>query len=386
MVDSIEDVQTKMTPSIEDVRASIPIATEWIYLNHGQMGPIPKEVTQTISKRLSDIQRNGFIPLNHSRSIWRRISSVLGREYGAKSTSNVVFSPDFEDMTSKLVRHFVRRSQNILVVAPNPDQDRHWLGCEERGLDIRRLNQAASGSLKTQCEELIDGNTALVVASAVNPKSGSPTDIADIAALKDEKRKFKLLVEASLGVGWLPMRIGEGGVDILTFDCNHWLLGLPGLRVVISDLIADRTSSHRQSPMNSTLIGDPDIAEKSLYRFSSSLDIPALSLYGSLTFLGRFGFEDAKNRILALSAQIRSGLREIGWTVEEGAEPSAIVAAEHPSIDAETIRDHLFARNIQVGVVAGKLWFAPHIYNLEEEIDTLLRVLDEMGDGEEAIT
>jgi len=82
--------------------------------------------------------------------------------------------------------------------------------------------------------------------------------------------------------------------------------------------------------------------------------------------------------LLSLNEYISRKLAERGYVVSSAGsedERSAIVVCQHPERSAEEICERLKIRNIIVSARLGKLRIAPHFYNSQGDVDTLIDAL-----------
>ncbi len=104
-------------------------------------------------------------------------------------------------------------------------------------------------------------------------------------------------------------------------------------------------------------------------------------LEAALKFLHDIGFFAVRERIFELSALLSKGLNKIGFNVFSDKFPNyqtGIVVCEKPGVNPNVIMTHLKANKIVAAERLGRVRFSPHVYNSPEQIDEVVRVLEQI--------
>jgi selenocysteine lyase/cysteine desulfurase len=98
----------------------------------------------------------------------------------------------------------------------------------------------------------------------------------------------------------------------------------------------------------------------------------------SIDLLLTAGPSRIEQHLLSLSAYICQRLTERGYQVcnsGKAEERSAIVVCQHPERSAEEICENIKERNIIISSRLGRLRIAPHFYNSQDDVDTMMDAL-----------
>ena len=216
--------------------------------------------------------------------------------------------------------------------------------------------------------EAIDGDTALVVTSAVQSRDGR---LADLDALSDAAAHHgvRTFIDATQACGWLPLDASR--FDYVVCGGYKWLLGPRG-----TSFFASRAEARERLLPTAPGWYAAEVPMENLYggplRLASdarALDIsPAWHCWvgqaPSLALLEQVGVDAIHAHDLALAARFRSGL---------GLEPgdSAIVSLDLP----EAAADRLSAARVTAAGRGGLMRFSFHLFNTEADVDRALEVL-----------
>jgi selenocysteine lyase/cysteine desulfurase len=88
-----------------------------------------------------------------------------------------------------------------------------------------------------------------------------------------------------------------------------------------------------------------------------------------------------RERIFELSAQLSKGLTNIGFNVYSDQfpdYPTGIVVCEKPGVGSDAIMTHLKKNKIVAAERLGRVRFSPHVYISPEQIDEVVRVLEQV--------
>jgi selenocysteine lyase/cysteine desulfurase len=215
--------------------------------------------------------------------------------------------------------------------------------------------------------EAIDGETDVVVVSAVQSSSGEVARLADIAAAARHHGALSV-VDATHAVGWLPLDATE--FDALACAAYKWLLCPRGTAFMYLDPgLAERVVPSQagwfatEDPIDA-VYGPPLRLAADARRFDTS---PAwFSWVGTapaLELIDEIGVERIHAHDVALANRFRAGL---------GLEPgdSAIVTT-----DVAGARERLERAGIMAAVKLGRVRASFHLYNTEADVDAALTAL-----------
>jgi cysteine desulfurase / selenocysteine lyase len=192
------------------------------------------------------------------------------------------------------------------------------------------------------------------------------------------------VVDGSQGVGLLNLDVHAAGIHYMAFSAWKWLLGPLGLGV----LYISRDHLESLQPIFKGTESVPQDNEYLPYKhtWKPSADRFVVStgsmtdwvyLDASLAFLEGIGFDRVRERIQSLAKRLSDGLRDAGFQIASDAwgEGAGIVAASRRGLDSAAAVKTLKARNIIAAERLGRIRFAPHVYNSEKQIDTVVEAL-----------
>lgn len=215
--------------------------------------------------------------------------------------------------------------------------------------------------------DAVDEHTDVVAVSAVQSLTG---ELAGLEAVIDSASAHGALVvvDATQACGWLP--IDAGRIDVLACSAYKWLCSARGTAFMsVRPEVRERLTPHAagwyagEDPYTS-YYGAPLRLGGGARRFDVS---PAWFSWAStaptLELLLEIGVDAIHEHNLRLANRFRAGL---GLPPDD----SAIVSAELP--DAE---ERLRGTRVMAAARAGLLRTSWHVYNSEDDVDELLRLL-----------
>ncbi len=235
-----------------------------------------------------------------------------------------------------------------------------FLAQEHRGVSVR---YAATSDLA----DAIDGQTDVVVCSAVQMATG---EVADLDAVADAARHQGALtvVDATQAVGWLPFDADR--FDMVVVAGYKWLLTLRGTAYMtvraslLEKIVPVGAGWYAGDVPFETYFGPPLRLSSTARRLDTS---PAWHSWivaaQSLAVLEHVGIDAIRAHDVRLANRFREGL---------GLEPSdsAIVFC-----DVEGAADRLERADIRAAVRGGRLRTSWHVYNTVADVDRTLDVL-----------
>ena len=165
--------------------------------------------------------------------------------------------------------------------------------------------------------------------------------------------------------------------------CSHkWMLGLLG----IGFLFVDRSLLPRLRPV---LVGWHSVEDPFAFdgtRFDLRTDAVKLEeaaptfpmVYGlgaAVDMLHEAGVANIAAHITALIDRAADALEAIGCEVSPPPGHRAGILMIKPAADVDALAEACVERNIAVSVRRGRLRLSPHLYNNEDDIDTLIDLL-----------
>ncbi|MDX1438656.1 MAG: aminotransferase class V-fold PLP-dependent enzyme [Rubricoccaceae bacterium] len=357
-----------------------------VYLDHASTGPLSSRVREAIAAHLE--QRHRTNPNNFEKLIQiiergrRRVAELLGCSVG-----RVEYAPNTSSGLNVLALGYPWKKGDRIAVpsCEFPANVQPWLGLRERHGVIVDFIPAQDGtfSLEDVAQTLLP-DTRLVSISWVQFLSGFRCDLHALAELVHGNNVL-LAVDAIQGLGALRLNVEDVGIDFLACGGQKWLLATQGSAFVyVSDSLQDRLLPVRgwqNGPVDWDDFGaftDTLHPDATRFRTGTLNSIGCVALDAALSLYLETGPAEIEQQVLRNADKLAEGMTELGFQRFGSQRPehsSGIVTFDVPSPKA--FLRFLWARNIRASVRNQKLRFAPHAYNTDREIDTVLEACSE---------
>jgi len=374
-----------MPIDIDRIRAEFPVTRKWIYMNHAGVSPISQPVYRAMNGLLRNVASNGMADSDTWDEVYSRTRRLAARLIGARSSEMAFVKNTTEGILFVANGLRWRRGDNVVIADREfPANVYPWLNLAAQGVETRRVAEVDGRIPQDALFEAVDARTRVLSISSVAFASGFRHDLAAIGAFC-KARGVLFFVDAIQSLGALRMNAVEAGVDFLSADAHKWLLGPEGAGIFYCSRRAMKhlriVSLGWTSVMNPRdyLSYDPTPLPDAR-RFESGT-LNTVGIYGlkaCFELIHRTGMDDIEARVLMLTDQLASGLKEKGYEVissRRPAEKSGIVTFRHARIAPEDLYQKLCAAGVLGAVRGGGLRLSPHLYNTEEEVDRVLDIL-----------
>ncbi|REJ65480.1 MAG: aminotransferase class V-fold PLP-dependent enzyme [Planctomycetota bacterium] len=367
------------------LRAAMPVAQKWIYLDHAGVAPISAPARDAVLEWADETTFDGA----SNWSKWDR-----GVQQARRTAATMVGSSADEIALVKNTTAGIcvvaegypwREGDNIVVPANEfPSNLYPWMILEERGVETRRVPVDGGRLDVDRMAAACDERTRIVSASWISYSSGWRNDVATLAQMAHDKGALFFL-DAIQGLGIFPLDVEETGIDFLAADGHKWLLGPEGAGVLYVrrehlDLLAT-TGVGWNSVVHAREFGKIDLDLKpNVERFEGGTQnqVGFLGLGASLDLLVSLDIAAIAERILEITEFTCEKLREAGAEIACSREPgraSGIVSFTLPGVEVEGARNRMLAEGIVLSERGGRLRVSPHAYNTEEEMERVVETL-----------
>lgn len=261
-----------------------------------------------------------------------------------------------------------------------------WLALAGRGVRLRVIPDRGRHRFDLDdVEALLSPRTRAICVSLVNNLNGFRAPVAGIRELCDG-RDIWIACDAVQAMGALDLDVRALGADVVAAHGYKFLLSGFGNAVIFFSERARREL--RVTSVGSRNAGGetPDLLERGLAppedgtRFEVGVpNVPAvIGMGASLSMLLEVGTEVVEEHVLRLSARLTAGVRERGYQVvssEAPGERSGLVSVVSPRVPPAEVEARLREHHVACAVRDGRLRFACHLFNTEEEIDQAVAAL-----------
>jgi selenocysteine lyase/cysteine desulfurase len=366
-------------------RSLFPVTERWAYLNHAGVGPLAAPVVEAIHAAARVVAENGSVGVEDRLEAMEGVRAKAARLLGVPA-ADVAFVKNTTEGIG-FVASGLDFGPGDRVVVPDlefPSTLLPWVALEPLGVRVDRVAPEGPGRavlVERVAEALDRGPCRVVACSWVQFGRGWRADLAALAEVCHAHGAL-LCVDVIQGLGVLPARLAEWGVDFAAADAHKWLLGPEGIGVLY---VAERcldllrplepgwaSVAHRTEWENLDLVWAPDAR-----RFEGgSFNMTGIAALGTTAdLLLDAGVDRVWHHVDGLLERAAAGLADLGATVlsdRSGEGRSGILTFEVPGADHAAAARLLEAEGVVLSARGGGLRVSPHGYNTEAEIDTLL--------------
>ena len=365
------------------IRGEFPILAETAYLNACSQGALSHRVRAAYLEYLAGWDANGA-EWEHWVERAETARSAFARLLGA-TPAEIAVTTSVTQGVSGVVSALDLRARPRIVVSehefPTVGQIAH--AQELRGAEVVHVRAAADGSIPLEAfAEAIDERTALVCCTSLSYRTGHRHDIAGIARLAHDQGAL-VLADSYQAIGAIAFDAPALGVDFVTGGTVKYLLASAGLGFlyVRAGLVPGLL------PSQTGWFADEDIFQMDISDYSPAPDArrfdagtpPVPNIYAGvagMALVEEAGVGAIEAHVAGLTSHLIAGLDELGATVITPRDPvhrGPLVCVR--SRDVEALVAALAAERVVCSSRDGSLRVAPHLYNVEDDIDRLLACL-----------
>jgi len=366
------------------VRAEFPIFESATYLNSCSQGALSHRVRDAVEGWLAGWDENGAewdFWVERNEAFRAAVARLLHAE-----ADDVAVTTSVSQGVSGLVSALdLRGERNRIVISeyefPTIGQIAH--AQELRGAEVVHVLPVADGSIPAErFTEAIDERTALVCCTTLSYRSGHRHDVAAIAEAAHAAGAI-VLADSYQACGAVELDVRSLGADVVTGGTVKYLLGTAGLGFmwvtpeVREALVPTQTGWFADEDIFAMSIADYS-PHASARRFDAGTP-PVPSLYAGvagLSLVEEAGVPAIEAHVAGLVDRLLDGLDALGATVVTPRDPrrrGPLVCIR--ARDVGELVEALAADRIVVSSREDKLRVALHLYNVDQDVDTLLAAL-----------
>lgn len=371
--------------------AEFPWTADTIYLNNAAIGPIPERTRRAIDEFTAKRTAPHLLPD-------RDLQAIL--QQARESAARLVNAEPAEIALTANTSHGLNLAARALPLAPGDTvllSDREfpanvypWLRLEKQGIEVERAPCTAEGWPDEDylVERLNDPRVRVLAVSFVQFANGYRADLGRLGAACRANGTF-LVVDAIQGIGNTLLDVRETPVDVLACGGQKWLMSpwgsgflfvrrelVPALEPAVCGWMAFEGTDDftRLTDYSATL--RPDAR-----RFELAT-LPFQDLYGMSVSLGMLldlGLRDIERYTRACHEPVLQWADARGIRVvspRDQRHRSAILCIALPK-PADAFHAAKRAR-IVCSLREGAIRLSPHCYNMPEEMEKVVEVLDEV--------
>jgi selenocysteine lyase/cysteine desulfurase len=367
------------------VRSRFPIFEHTTYANSCSQGALSLDVRQAYEEYLAGWDEHGA-EWEHWVERAESARATFARVVGAE-TEEVAVTTSVSQAVSGLVSALpLKQGRDRIVISefefPTVGQIAH--AQELRGAEIVHVRPDPDGRIPLErFAEAIDERTALVCCTAISYRTGYRLDVAGVAELAHERGAL-CLADSYQAAGAVPLDVRALGIDFLTAGTVKYLLASAGLAF----MFVRRDLHARLLPTQTGWFADEDIFQMDISDYSPSASArrfdagtpPVPNIYAGIAgmaLIESVGVAAVEMHVRTLVARLLAGLVELGARIATplgDGEYGPLVCVV--STDPAALVEALAAERIVTSSRDANLRISLHLYNVEEDVDAILRVLE----------
>lgn len=371
--------------NLNDIRTLFPyIKNDIIYFNHAATGPFSTLLVNAINKILKEKSERNIDDFNSFKDVAVETKSIL-----ASMLNTVPERLAFTDNTTNGLNFLAQSIQwkkgdrILLNDIEFPANVYPFLNLKRIGVEVDFVK---SDNGKVTADMIIDAikpGTKLISVSYVQFLSGYRIDLEKIGKhCKDNNIIFS--VDAIQALGAVKLDVEKSNIDFLSCGTQKWLLGFQGLAFIYLNEKLQRKIIPANigwlSVNNAWNLLDYQIDLKTTADVFQGGTINALGVYAlnaSLKLFNDFNFNEVEKRVLENSKYFLTKLASIGINGlllnSNESELAGIVTfkIKDPDLVVKKLEQNKIICSQRVGMIR----FSPHFYNIFDEIDRVVDVL-----------
>lgn len=371
--------------NLNDIRTLFPyIKNDIIYFNHAATGPFSTLLVNAINKVLKEKSERNIDDFNSFKDVAVETKSIL-----ASMLNTVPERLAFTDNTTNGLNFLAQSIQwkkgdrILLNDIEFPANVYPFLNLKRIGVEVDFVK---SDNGKVTADMIIDAikpGTKLISVSYVQFLSGYRIDLEKIGKhCKDNDIIFS--VDAIQALGAVKLDVEKSNIDFLSCGTQKWLLGFQGLAFIYLNEKLQRKIIPANigwlSVNNAWNLLDYQIDLKTTADVFQGGTINALgvcALNASLKLFNDFNFNEVEKRVLENSKYFLTKLASIGINGlllnSNESELAGIVTfkIKDPDLVVKKLEQNKIICSQRVGMIR----FSPHFYNIFDEIDRVVDVL-----------
>lgn len=358
-----------------------------IYLNHAAVSPLSYKVVDAVNLHLNE-RSDGMI------DSFPRDLEVMD-DCRSKVAQLIHTTPDrisFAQNTSEALNivaggiDWHEGDRVLLNTMEFPANVYPYINLKSKGVELDFITDDDGKITPDMIEKALTPKTRLVAISAVQFLSGYKADLQQIGELCKE-RNIWFVVDGIQAVGAMNINVKSMYIDALAAGGHKWQMSPQGIGFLyVSEALQEQI---HQKSLGWLSVKEPwqlfnhdQTLAPTAKRFEGgTYNFPGIYGYrASLSTLLDFGIENIEKHISHLTSLIVEGLSgEKNMTLYTSDKPEQragiVTFSLNKNIKAGDLSGFLSENQIIVAVREGKIRFAPHYYNTDEEIEQAVTIL-----------
>ena len=380
-----------MTPEIKELIQKEFIHLDSNFFNSAYFGASPYSAKQKVSRALQKELDPSFYNYNTWMGISDRVRETIARVVGCEA-DNITHSTSTSDIINT-VAHGYNFEEGDVVAAIDKDYPSNilpWMRLVEKNSSVNFQLLELDQDIPTVkwLEKNLSPKTKIFNMSWVTFDTGKKMDILSIGRFCKE-RGILFIVDATQALGGMKISKEElAVVDVLACSSYKWILGPYGHAFgYFSDNALEKvdasTGNWVVSPNSKVVYNLLDYTTDTLPgarkydRGQASNFLAMACLEAALEFLDKVGLETIEKHNKKIRDYFLDNYPKDKYDVITSREYMAnIVCLKGKGLDPVELERELKHHNVDVSVRQGNVRLSFHIFNDEEQVNTLIRALD----------
>lgn len=379
------------------IRNETPGCQHVIHFNNADAALMPEKVLGAIKGYFELEVRIGSFEVQERAAeaierVYQSIANLIGAdedeiaimENASRAWASAANGIDFEEGDEIIIGHseYLNNYLTLLDI------------CKKKATKLRIVENAPDGSISIEhLKASINDRVKLIACTHMPNDSSIVNPIQKIGQIARDNGIF-YLIDASQSIGQVPLQVKDLHCDMLVASGRKFLRGPRGIAFLYlrKQIIECLEPSFIELQSLRSLQNGEFTLRDDARRFESSEIYPAnkIGLGAAVDYALQLGIHQSSQRIQELASLFREQLATLELVDIYGSsqEPSAICCFTVDGFEAETLRQKLLRKHINLSVVEmqikknekPKTWLRAslHYYNTEEEIDRFIEVLTEL--------
>jgi selenocysteine lyase/cysteine desulfurase len=363
---------------MNELRHLFPIVNNTLYFDAASLTPYCTPVINVVDrfiKERRDYASSHFEKWKNELESCRVLAAGL---LGASSDEIALTKNTSEgvNLTAQLI-DWSKGDEVLVCDCDFPTNILPFSNLKEKGVRVKFIECSGGKVPITEIEEGLSESTKLLSISHVFYNSGYRVDLDEVSQLCSENDVL-LHVDAAQSLGAFKIDVKTSAIDFLSAPGFKWLLSPIG-----TGLFYAKKEHINKTPVIGWLsvkdfeklkTRDYETLDSARRFEAGTLDIGGfLGMKAALSLIESISTNKIEKRVLDLSLKLAEGLQNFGLTVKSDLEKghrSGIISVEKGEIS----KDFLKRKNI-TATIREDLRLSPFIYNNEEDIESVLRLL-----------
>ncbi len=366
------------------VKEQFLIPRDRIYLNNGTLGPSPSVVVDAVAEHMKRVASTYPPGVD-----WDDLKGSLGSFLGG-DPQGFAFPRNTTEAMS-----FVAQGLDLETGAEVLTTDHEHIGglcpwqlvSSRRGLRLRTFSlpvpAESSSQLLAAVRDALSADTRVLSISHVTFTTGTRLPVEEIAAICRE-RGIILVVDGAHPPGMLSMDLSSWNPDFYASSPHKWLLAPQGSGLLF---MGEEWRTRLWPTLASGGWDDLDLGAHRFNHLGTFDESRMAGILAGVEFLGALGMPNVEARIRYLRKRLETALRGMpGVHVASPADEAistGMVSFAMEGVDSLALQRHLArVAAVRTRVISeydyGWMRLSTHVYNLPEEIDRTVELLDDV--------